>query len=166
MKSGAPAPFRLDEGLYLENTKVLLPWRTPWKALKKIGRPGVYDRPRARGYSEIVWRNRTCLGGLKCTVEAEIFYVDAKGPNGDKTLRNLDIILSEPRDARDQFRAAEKHLRRVLGKPTVKKMVSDGYNKYPYSEWSLPNATITLAIGERFVEYFVFTIAWKKRHDR
>jgi hypothetical protein len=153
-------PLRLDEGLYLENSRVLLPWRMPWSELKKIGRPEVYDRPKARGYSEIVWRKRTCLGGLRCTVEAEIFYVSRGWSNWDKTLRDLDIIIHQPKHARDQFRRAEQHLRRVLGKPTVKKTITDGYNTFPRAAWCFPNVQITLSISERFVEQFSFVISW------
>jgi hypothetical protein len=63
-------PYRTDEGLYLEDEGVLIPWGTPLKPDvpprgAELRRPGVFE-----------WKARRALGGILGDIFAVLFPVD------------------------------------------------------------------------------------------
>src|SRR5262245_41049342 len=62
-----PVPCRLDEGVALEDSGLLIGWGTPVTGLVTFELPAVTRHPNS---VHIYWRGRRCLGGLPCDIGA------------------------------------------------------------------------------------------------
>jgi hypothetical protein len=67
-------PFRTDDGLFLEDTDLLIPWGAPLEPESTPGNPEVLENEHAWTF---VWRSRQALGGLRGDVVAS----REKGPS-------------------------------------------------------------------------------------
>src|SRR5574341_1193106 len=111
--------FQLDKGLWLEDSHVLLPWDARGEELRRIGQPIVSEQS---DRLLLVWKECTCLGGLRCQVEAHLYYSQQR--NEFNSVRALKQLTLTPLDAREegvrsQYDNAKQHLIERLGEPTT-----------------------------------------------
>lgn len=144
----------IKTGILPEDCNVLLPWFSSVKQLKEIGNPEIYEGPQFHGV-ELIWRNRKCLSGLKCSIDIKL--------QGKKLLRKANLLTFESgvdKNAREQFQRVNGHLQSVFGFPPTEEVESN-YLDYPMVRWIYENIVITHYIFERFGEYCVFEISFK-----
>ena len=153
-------PFQLDQGVFLEDNGLLIPWLTPKDTLATIGSPEMH--PGEIGETQLLWRSTVVLGGLPCTLSTRLRTIDnplrnkskSHWANSDK-LRYMDFTrlpLDEFPDERVEFEATKAHLLPFLGNPTHSHF---GPNDAPRLKWCFPEFSILHAIEDRFTEYCV-----------
>ncbi len=143
-----PAPLRLDEGVMLEPDDILIPWGATTDDITKYGSPTLLGLDRSTfSYSRrLAWEERRCLGGLRCTLTAELSaYFTGKKPD---TLRSiwihaLGFDIRTNAHVYHEYRTVQEHLEQVLGAPDDATPV-----------WGLPYATWYYASVD--VAHYVF----------
>jgi len=150
-------PFRLSEGVLLEDVGLLIPWNSTLKDLKKLA------SPKTRKESDkfhLHW-NKThhWLSGLECYFNTTFFdsKYSVKLANDAQTNQNLSLDFmnfSTPdsgKTPRTEFERVKEHISRVLGRPTA------NYENYkfglPLVEWHIQEILIVFMVFERFGEY-------------
>jgi hypothetical protein len=156
-------PFRLAEGILLEDSDTLLPWDAPLGDLRKTGKP---DVQRARGRTTLFWNDRRFLGGLAGGIEAGFNLKPApdegdEDPNDGKRLRLVDFYPDPaPKETpRRQFVRVQRRLTRSLGKPS--RAGEDPVMRLPIAEWDLADVLVVWMVFERSGEYCVGEV-WRK----
>lgn len=144
-----PLPWRLDEGLLLEDSGVLLRWGTPFDALRDLGHPQVRENASGVG---LQWYDRRILGGL----EVDIFtHCSSTHDNPRLHLFGLpelnwvhvDLLQSDgwPSTALQHLRRLHDRLRRQLGSAKFA-ATPDWYSigRMPSMTWERPPTRLTL----------------------
>lgn len=137
-------PFRLDEGIYFEDTGKTLMWGEKIEKLKNI------DNPEVVSDGEVLrWFNKSCFDGQLVNITIVVDeYHNAKN--------YLDFVNVEQGD--DPWVVYEKYsglFKQHLGNPT--ETADDGYGR-PTELWTIGDLQIIIGVGERFVEYEIFGI--------
>jgi hypothetical protein len=125
------APPGLEQGLYLENHRVLLPWYTPHRTTRML--LGFEDaRP---DKDTLTWNGMICLSGLDCSISGR-FVLDQAHDAAKPCLRLIEFrVKAEPGEVTEGLYGRIKaHLGEQLGVPTL---VYDGSQGYlpAFTEW-------------------------------
>ncbi|WP_439575587.1 hypothetical protein [Phreatobacter sp.] len=149
------SPWRLDEGIVLEERGLLLPWLAAREVAAAIGAPERSDA----GVTILRWSDRV-FGGLPVHIEAR--FDDGTPPdrrywfNADRLFAvwmQRSDISHERAGARAIYAATCQHLLATL--PPVEEIVQNGY---PVREWHLETASLHVGLTERFVETFAMSV--------
>lgn len=148
-------PWRLDEGILLEERGLLLPWLGSREAVAGLGSP---ERSEV-GVTILRWTDHV-FGGLPVRVEARF---DDREPPDTRYWFNADRLygvwlqrtdMSHEREgARAIYAATWRHLAGTL--PPVAEIERNGY---PCREWHLGSASLYVGVSERFVEVFAMSV--------
>jgi len=149
-------PFRLDEGIYLEDIQVLIPWGTPREQLREIASPEVHaSSPGRRAYT---WREHRCLGGQKSILQA-VFHDVAVYQHEifqDRIFKHMAVYpvafmdVFSPRISYDKTRA---YLVDVLGTPTCS-IDYRTFGGYPSTRWEYDAIKVELFIYDKNGDVF------------
>jgi hypothetical protein len=137
-------PYRLSEGLFLEDKGKLLPW---YKSLHQLAKKGGKSSPNKSKVTQIAWDSESILGGLKVSIQAYqqgngIFFIDLKH------LTNYESVQKE-------YESTVETLKEKLGEPN-----ESGFNfGYPWVRWRWGKICINITIAERFMDYVAFSIS-------
>jgi hypothetical protein len=129
-----PLPFRLDEGIWLEDVDALLPWNTKVEDLRGFCSPEIEEDATS---IYLYWRNHVVFG-LSCDVWACHFF-DAPQP-ASAWLLHIDTFhwaalewRGEPQwsveEITHSFKSTYEALRRSLGDATF------SHPAYAYTKW-------------------------------
>jgi hypothetical protein len=80
----------LTRGLLLEDTSDLLAWHLHLDVLRGVSNPAVEERSGKGRITKLVWRDRVCLVGLRCSISTS-FHHDVPAP----TLKLHRLHLTE-----------------------------------------------------------------------
>ncbi|OPZ82999.1 MAG: hypothetical protein BWY76_02491 [bacterium ADurb.Bin429] len=158
-------PFRLDEGIFLEDIQVLIPWGTPREQLREIAAPEVHVS--SPGRVLYAWRDHHCLGGQKSILQAEFHDVAVYGQEiyQDRIFKYMAVYpvafldVDNPRKTYDETRA---YLIDILGAPTcsIDYRASRGY---PSTRWEYDAIKVELFIYDKNGD--VFHLGISKHYD-
>jgi hypothetical protein len=147
-------PFRLNEGVWLEDKNLLIRWGTPIAELMEYLSPKINKQSRS---VLLTWEDQTCFGGLSCDVGA----LQLDGPPNPRayhihldtfhyaSFRLRGITVSTLEEMAGEFKRIYGHLRRHLGEATF---------SYPNYQDGLP------AIFWEFDEVMIAYAATGKEH--
>ena len=116
-------------------------------SLHQITKLGGKPLPKKGKVTQLFWDSETVLGGLQVAVQAMaygtgIFYLTSKK---DRSFNS----------AQEEYASVLVELLDRFGKPH-KCGETDGY---PWVRWHWGDVCLNLAIGERFVDYVVFSVS-------
>jgi len=139
------APYRLSEGLVLEESENLLPW---FRSLEEITRKGGKPHPEKGKRTQLYWEAETVFGGIKVSIQAMerglgIFFLDLK--NGQQF-----------ESAEHEYDAVLQMLKAKFGDPT--EVGNDEYG-YPWARWRWGEICLSLALAERFMDYVALSVS-------
>jgi hypothetical protein len=129
-----PLPYRLQDGLLLEDSGTLLAWGAPLPSLSNLADPVVEEKSQSRHWT---WRARQCLGGLRGDVSA-CRFLDAVNPRAYHlyldhlhfaVFRLLDLSVPTDDHLRAEFRRIYEQLVCYFG---------EGHWSYPKYNSGLP----------------------------
>ena len=137
---------KIDQGLWLEKEKTLIPWGTTKNELHKIGNP---EMPSDLSYH---WKDQHVFGieGINISVTFDQYE--------NKDTVKFFRFMQTNGNVNDAYNSIKAHLLQNFGEPVSDK--KDDYN-YPNTIWSLNDFEIVLGIAERFIEYLVFVLRIK-----
>jgi hypothetical protein len=147
LKAPGRIPHRLDEGIVLESTGVLIPWGTRIADLAHFESATIQERERS---VHLTWRDQLCLGGLRCDAGAVRIF-ERPNPRAyhiyleEFHFASLEIqSLTDGLDIATEFKRIFQHLERQLGTPTF------SYPKYesqlPAIFWEYPGLLIGYSV--------------------
>jgi hypothetical protein len=152
-------PYRLSDGIFFEDTGILLPWNASLKDLRKIGKPKIRkeaDKTHLYWQEEHLW-----LDGLRAYFNTTFF--DSKYAIGlarsEHINQNLSMGLINfstsdgAKSPRLEFERVKAHLMRTLGQPTF--FAEDYKFGLPLVEWHIQEILLVFMVFERFGEYCV-----------
>jgi hypothetical protein len=152
------APLQLDKGLLIENKGILLPWLTSADDLPNYGSPRDISESGRRSF---YWDDCTCLGGLKCGLEAP-FDRERNGLNGGGALQLVFVSLGywPGVEVDEQFRQIYAMLKVSLGEPT------EYYEDYahhgvPLATWQFSGVEVVHMIFDRMGQYCAIDVKYK-----
>lgn len=136
-------PFDLENGLFLEKSKTLLPWGSPVEKLTSLASPEIFRHPST---TNISWNSENVFGGLPVKV-------DMQGAAGQNVfyLQPTHSALS----AEEEYEELLAALSNRLGKPHS--TITDA--GYPWSRWTWGCIEVSLRIDQRFLKYVVLRVA-------
>ena len=138
-------PFRLDEGIYFEDTGNILTWNETIEHFKNIDNPEI-----SVGGNILHWHDKSCFGGQ--IVNVTIVIDKYHNTKGCLEFINFEQGRNNPRGVFDKYSNLFKE---YLGEPNEK--TDDGYGR-PTELWTINDLQIIVGVGERFVEYEIFGI--------
>ena len=138
-------PYRLSEGLVLEDSGSLLPW---FSSLEQITGKGGKPLPEKGKRTRLFWEAEAVFGGMKVSIQAMerglgIFFLDLK--SGEKF-----------ESARLEYEAVLQILKAKFGDPVEKG--DDDYG-YPWVRWRWGEVCLNLALAERFMDYVALSVS-------
>jgi len=137
-------PYQLENGLFLEEAGVLLPW---FKSLNQITKRGGKPLPIKGKTTQLYWESEKVFGGLNVAVQAMergsgMFFLNLKS----------DLLFSS---AKEEYFAISIILEKLFGHPH-----SEGITEgYPWKRWFYGNVCVSLALAERYVDYVAFSVS-------
>jgi hypothetical protein len=134
----------LKDGIRLEISETLVPWKTRFDALKEIGRPE-YRKQTDRQI--VVWKNERILNGLR--VDLSVVYEQGIYSENRK-LSSVSAYLCE-----STFQEAKQQLEEILR--TKGKFRKLNELEYTYS-WSVDHCDIRLSHLDRFGSFWKLDI--------
>jgi hypothetical protein len=138
-------PFNIDEGIVFEDTNQILKWGDNFENIKKIDNPEITVNG-----TVLKWFDKLCFGGqrVNITIVKDQYY----NKNGA-----LEFVQFEQgrNNARGVFKKYTEIFRKHLGEPS--EFNDDGFGR-PTELWNIKDLQIIIGIGERFVEYEIFSI--------
>ena len=142
-----PLPFRLEEGIYFEDSQLLLPWGAPLEFLELVDNPLVTS-------DQLRWPAKQCFGGHRLPVEVlRNQYFNTQGI--------LEVVFFE-RNSADPwgvFTTYSALFSQALGPPS--QVQDDGYGR-PIHTWLFGKVAISVGVGERFDDFVIFNIRKEK----
>ena len=134
----------LAEGLYLENSKVLIPW---FKNLNEIAGLGGEKIQKHEKFTQLFWPDEKVFGGLSVSVQAYnnkngIFHLTYKPEN---EFKSAEVELS----------AIFEILKDRFGNPNVQGVEEE----HPFYRWQAEKICINLTIAERFMYYVSLSVS-------
>lgn len=121
----------LDQGLYLENIRELLPWYITHRAARML--LGLEDaRP---DKDTLSWNGVRCLDGLDCAITGKFILDEAHDPT-KQCLRLIEFrVKPAPEELVERlYGRIKSHLGRQLGEPTLEYDGSEGHLR-AFAEW-------------------------------
>ncbi len=144
------APFELSHGIYLEKSKVLLPWDASFDLMVRLADPVINAYP---SESFLTWQNDIILGDFKANV------MRRSSQHSHNFFEITPLFDIEPEGVRQAYCLTRAKLVELLGEPHRKSEEVDlREESIPSLVWEYDRISICLGIGERFVEYLSFTI--------
>ncbi|MFS4469792.1 hypothetical protein [Maribacter sp. 2210JD10-5] len=140
----------LNKGLFLEISNQLLPWKTPFSELKKLGNPELIKHSEQR--TDLIWKDENILNGLK----VNLVVMKWAGIGGFK--KKLTQAFSYISDK--EFEETKTKLDSELGQKGKFKKINELEHKY---YWNLKQCKIELSERERFGTYWTITV--KKKNN-
>ena len=138
-------PFRLEEGIFFEDTGNLLAWGRDIKYLKEIDNPEVSEDGKL-----INWKNKLCFGGLKLNITIRV----DNNLNKNGLLAFVEFSSSQNR-AREAYKIHSSTFRKLLGEPTdIQKDLYD----FETILWTFGELQIIIGLVDKYTEYEVFGI--------
>ena len=137
-------PFRLEEGIYFEDSEQILLWNENFETLSKIDNPKISDSGKM-----LTWENKKCLGGQILDISISQDGIQNKG--------DFDFVHFEASkiDPHEMFKKYSNYFKSIFSNPD--EMRDDGYGN-PTELWNLNDLQIIVGVGERFMEYQIFGI--------
>jgi len=145
-------PFRLDEGIYFEDSKQMLFWGDSFELLQKIDNPKVSEDGET-----LKWFGKLCFGGQKLNIT--IFKNQYTNKNG--VLENVSFE-EENETQLSIYKTAEKYsafFEKYFGEPS---QVKTTYGRTT-ELWNINDLQIILGIGERFTDFLIFGIHYGEK---
>lgn len=138
------APYRLSEGLLLEESGNLLPW---FRSLQQITNKGGNPLPEKGKRSQLFWEAEKVFGGLNVSIQAMergsgIFFLDLR--HG----RKFEC-------AKEEYEADLEILKGKFGEPTD----AGDDEGYPWARWRWGDVCLNLALAERFMDYVALSVS-------
>jgi hypothetical protein len=140
-------PFRLDEGIYFEDTKKILNWGESLEQLKMVDNPEISEDGEF-----IEWKSKLCFGNQKMNIQ--VIINDYFNENG--TLEFVHIE-EENETAQSIYLTAEKNsvlFKEYFGEPSQTKILYGRKTEL----WNINDLQIIIGIGERFTDFLIFSI--------
>lgn len=133
-------PYRLNEGLQLEQSDQVVPW---FKSLNQITKRGGKPSPEKGKTQMLVWPSETVFSDIPVYVKAMPRY------SGMFFL----TINHETKfgNAKEEYKYTVNIFTNKLGQPS-EAGVEPHYN-YPWCQWSWGTISLMVSIQERFVDY-------------
>ncbi|HEY0056897.1 MAG TPA: hypothetical protein VGB63_16220 [Pedobacter sp.] len=138
-------PFRLNEGIYFEDTGNILLWNDTLENIKEIDNPELG----ANG-SVLKWFDKLCFAGQR--VNVTISVNEYHNTNGILEFVNFEQGRNDPHGVYQKFSMLFKE---HLGEPS--ETSDDGFGR-PTALWTINDLQVIIGIGERFMEYEIFGI--------
>lgn len=138
-------PYKLNEGIYFEDSGKILIWGEKLSKIKTIDNPEILAEGKV-----LKWENKTCFGGLKLNLTLRIDKY--QNSNGVFEFIDFEQVTKDPHGAYEKH---SSNFREVLGEPT--ETHTDLYN-YKTDLWTIEDIQIIIGVAERYVEYEVFGI--------
>ena len=137
--------FRLDEGIYFEDSGQILRWTDNLDKIKSIDNPNISADGKV-----LKWFDKICFGGQKVnvTIVMNEYY------NTDGQLAFVDFE-QENNDVLGFYKKYSDYFGTLFGPPTEFK--DDGHDR-PTQLWNIDDLQIIIGVGDRFVEYEIFSI--------
>ncbi len=134
---------KLEIGIPLIKTGLVLPWETPFESLKSFGSPELIEHSEQR--TDLVWKTEEVFENL------ELDLVIMRWSTGlNKRLTEAYSNISE-----DKFKLLKSQIIKELGRHgTLRKRSKLEYDIV----WKLKNCTIKLSEKDRFGTYWQFSI--------
>ena len=146
-------PFRLDQGIYFEDSKQMLYWGESFELIKNIDNPIISEDG-----DSLKWLGKLCFGGQKIDI---ILYKN-QYTNKDGILEF--VTIEEENDTQFSiYKTVEKYslfFKKYFGEPSQTKT----YNGRTTELWNLNDLQIILGIGERFTDFLIFGIHFGERY--
>jgi hypothetical protein len=133
-------PYRLNEGLKLEQSDQIVPW---FKSLNQITKRGGKPSPDKGKTQMLVWPSETVFNDISVFVKA--------------MPRNSGIFLltinheADFRNAKEEYKYTVNLFTNKFGQPT-EAGVEPEYH-YPWCHWNWGAISLKVSITERFVDY-------------
>jgi hypothetical protein len=145
-------PFRLDEGIYFEDSKQMLYWGESFEDILKVDNPEISEDG-----NSLKWKGKICFGGQKLNIIAnKSQYINENGVLESVTLEE------ENETAESIYKTAEKYselFEDYFGQPSQTKTL---YNRTT-ELWNINDLQIILGIGERFTDFLIFGMHYGER---
>jgi len=145
-------PFRLDEGIYFENSEQMLFWGDNFDLLQKIDNPEISEDGET-----LKWFGKLCLGGQKLNI---IIYRN-QYTNKNGVLETVSFE-EENETQLSIYKTAEKYsvfFEKYFGKPSQVKTIYERTTEL----WNIDDLQIILGIGERFTDFLIFGMHYGER---
>lgn len=140
----------LKKGLFLEVSNEIIPWKTPFNELKKIGNPELKKYSEQR--TDLIWENETILNGL--TVSLNVMNWTGIGGLKKKFIHAYSNISEK------DFKETKTRLDSEFGKKGKYKKINELEHKF---SWNLEQCKVELSERDRFGTYWTITIEKKKK---
>jgi hypothetical protein len=137
----------IDNGLYLENLDVVVPWKTSIDNITKYGRPEIIAHSEQR--TDALWRNVSLFGGLTLDLTA-MFWQTLFGRS---KFNNAHAYID-----RQTFDKFKPHLDNYFKQESL--LIKQNELEY-YFKWTVEKCKIKLGQGDRFGTYYYINIEKK-----
>lgn len=108
---------KLKDGIHFENSEVFLPWNTSLMKIKSIGNPVIV---RNGGRTEIAWKNKSLLNGLKGD-----WYTYYLGHEFFKNFCSIKLSIVGDDESFIAYENMKTHLLTNLNNPSLQKDEND-----------------------------------------
>ena len=145
-------PYRLNEGIFFEDTEKMLFWGSKFEQLMLIDNPEI-----SQDGDVLKWFGKSCFGNNKLNVT--IYKDDYQNQNNTLDCANFEC---ENETQETIYSTAKKYsdlFKDLMGKPNESK---SNYGRLT-EVWNIDELQIIVGIGERFTEFLVFGIRKGKR---
>ena len=137
--------FKLNEGIFFEDSGQMLRWGEKIDSFKSIDSPETSSSGQT-----LVWKNKTCLGGQKLSIQIS----QDSYQNNDGRFQFADFS-EEQEKANESAKKYSKFFKTVFGNPTE-------YSKDDWGHWTelwnLDDLQIIIGTADRFGTYLIFGI--------
>jgi hypothetical protein len=139
-------PYRLKEGIFLEKENTLLPWNASIETLEHTAHPNCTENHRVKSLS---WKNDTIFDGLQADIFCQSDY------KSEFSIKMRDELQS----ANDTYQFILAEMTKRLGAPHTSTLNKELFGReYPRSQWRYGPVHVSIAIGERFMEFVSFIV--------
>jgi hypothetical protein len=140
----------LKKGLFLEISNEIIPWKTPFKELKKIGNPELKKYSEQR--TDLIWKNESILNGLNVNLNV----MNWSGIGGlKKKFTHAYSNISEK-----EFKEMKVRFDSEFGEKGKYKKINELEHKFC---WNLEQCKVELIEKDRFGTYWTITIEKKNK---
>ena len=138
-------PFRLDEGIYFEDSGQVIRWTESLDIIKNIDNPEI-----AADGTVLKWLGKICFNGQKVnvTVIKDRYY----NTDGQFAFVSFEQVEN---DVWGFYKKYSEYFKTLFGTPIEFKY--DEHDR-PTELWNIGDVQILLGIGERFTEFEIFSI--------
>ncbi|HZK79702.1 MAG TPA: hypothetical protein VFC46_01515 [Humisphaera sp.] len=140
-------PYRIDEGVFLEDVKILLPWSATVDELATLAdaRRLPENDPHA-----VAWGAHKCFGGLT--------IIPTRGCDSASRFSDAQTFLLRLPDfehgtAREMWEPELTYLSCAFGAPYKIEEVCEGFESFPHATWYFGAVRLTHIVQRRFVEF-------------